>query len=241
MPGTYWTVNDSGSRSRLYRIGADGRDLGHLAIRRASLVDAETLAVWKAPHGTWLLVGDVGDNRALRDEVVIHAMREPMPGESEARVAWQVRFTYPDGPRDAEGITVDHERDRLLVLSKRDRPQRLYEVDLPDAPADLRTEARFLGELPTHVLDAEATGLDITRDGRTMAILTYRSLYLWVRQGDEPWIDTMRRAPAVLPFPKLRKAEAMAFAYDERHVLVGSEKQPTYLMHIALPGTTAAR
>ncbi|CAN5649054.1 hypothetical protein BH23PSE2_BH23PSE2_14080 [soil metagenome] len=33
IPDTYWTVNDSGSRSRLYRIGTDGRNVGHVALR----------------------------------------------------------------------------------------------------------------------------------------------------------------------------------------------------------------
>jgi hypothetical protein len=233
--GHYWTVNDSGSRSRLYRIGADGSDLGHVALRGAQLEDAETLAVWDAPHGTWLLVGDVGDNRGRRDEVVIHALLEPKPGQAQARVAWQVRYTYPDGARDAEGMAVDHAHGRMLVLTKRDRPQRLYGVALPNVPASLRTEARLLGELPAHVLDAEATGLDLSRDGRRLAVLTYRSLYLWVRRDGEAWTTTLQRAPAVLPFPQLRKAEAMAFSSDERYVLVGSEQRPAYLLHIPLP------
>lgn len=235
QPGVYWSVNDSGNLSRLYRVGADGRDLGHVSLLGARLQDAETLAVWKSPHGTWLLVGDVGDNRGLRGEVVVYALAEPGPSQKTASVAWRVRFVYPDGPRDAEGIAVDQARGTLLLLSKRDRPQRLYQVPLPSEPRDLRTAARLVAELPAHTLDAEATGLDLSRDGRRLAILTYRSLYLWSRHDGESWRDALTRAPAVLPFPQLRKAEAMAFAHDEQHVLVGSEKRPAYLMHIPLP------
>jgi hypothetical protein len=233
-PGVLWGINDSGSFSRLYRFDARGRSLGRVRLHGRFIRDAESLAVWQERPGqqAWILVGDIGDNRGWREEVRVHAIAEPALGATRASIAWTLRFRYPDGPRDAEGMAVDHRDRQLLVLSKRDRPARLYGVPLvrSDEPAT----ATVLGELPVGVLDGDATGLDLSKDGRQLAVLTYRGLYLWTREPGTSWTDALRDAPRSLALPRLRKAEAMAFDHSGRSIFVGSEKRPAPLVRIVL-------
>lgn len=231
QPGVLWSINDSGSFARLYRVGVQGQALGRVKVSGAWLHDTEALARWRQPERDWLLIGDVGDNRARRDDVVVHAVAEPATDEKRARIAWSLRFRYPDGPRDAEGIAVDQHRGDLLVLSKRDQPARLYRVPLSAHGDDEVVTAEFVGSLQPGAIEGAVTGLDLSEDGRRLAVLTYSGLYLWRRDGDESWSRTLQRAPQALPRPAMRKAEAMALHPEPGSILVGSEQRPTPLWH----------
>jgi hypothetical protein len=231
QPGVLWSINDSGSFARLYRIGVQGQALGRVKISGAWLHDTETLARWQQSERDWLLIGDVGDNKARRDQVVVHAVAEPLADEKQARIAWSLRFRYPDGPRDAEGMAVDQSRADLLVLSKRDQPARLYRVPLSAHEHGDTVTAEYLGSPKPGAIEGAVTGLDLSEDGRDLAVLTYRGLYLWQRDGDESWAQVLQRAPRSLPVPAMRKAEAMALHPTPGSILVGSEHRPTPLWH----------
>ena len=69
-PQVLWSINDSGSFARLYRLGVRGEALGRVRVAGAWLHDTETLARWRSGGRDWLLIGDVGDNRTRRDHVV---------------------------------------------------------------------------------------------------------------------------------------------------------------------------
>lgn len=240
QPGVLWSINDSGSFARLYRMGLEGQALGRVRVSGAWLHDTETLARWRQPERDWLLIGDVGDNRARRDHVVVHAVAEPGVEELRARIAWSLRFRYPDGPRDAEGIAVDQDRAELLVLSKRDRPARLYRVPLSARGDAVPAIAEYLGSPSIDAIEGAVTGLDLSEDGRELAVLTYRGLYLWRRAEGEPWSQALQRDPQSLALPAMSKAEAMALHATPGSILVGSERRPTPLWHAAYVGEPEA-
>jgi len=230
QPGTLWSINDSGSFDRLYRVGPQGEALGRVSIDGAWLRDAESLALWRHAGQDWVLIADVGDNRQWRGSVAIHAVPEPAPDDESATVAWSIRFQYPDGPRDAEAVAVDVSADDLLVLSKRDEPPRLYRVSMDhlDEPG-LRT-AEFIGTANIGP-DDEVTGMDITPDGRTLAVVSYRRLFLWLREVDEDWATVVSRAPETVALPDLGKAEAVAFVGSDHRLAVTAERAPRPLWY----------
>jgi len=234
QPGVLWSINDSGSRPLLYRLGLRGENLGRVRVHGTNWWhnDWETLAVWREGDVDWLLIGDVGDNKQRRAHVNVYAVREPIADETRATVAWSVRFRYPDGPRDAEGITMDASTGDLLVLSKRDVPQRLYRLPMAQARAGGLATAELVATLPP--LSAQATGLDITKDGSTMAVLTYKGLYLWQRDQGQDWASALATGKRRIPLPALSKAEAMAFGADPGVVYVGSERLPAPLLAIGI-------
>jgi hypothetical protein len=51
QPGVLWSINDSGSFARLYRLGPEGQALGRVRVTGAWLHDTETLARWRAGAG----------------------------------------------------------------------------------------------------------------------------------------------------------------------------------------------
>ena len=233
-PGVLWSINDSGSRPRLFRLGRRGEDLGRVDVRGTSWLsnDWETLAVWREGGTDWLLLGDVGDNRERRKHVNVYAVREPAPGATEATVEWTLRFRYPDGPRDAEGITVDPATGSLLVLSKRESPQRLYRVPLSARDHAEPVVAEPIAVMPP--MSAQATGLDITHDGRALVVLTYAAVYVWPRADGQEWPQALATPPQRRALPPMSKAEAMATGPEPGVVYVGSERLPTPLLPLRL-------
>lgn len=238
QPGVLWAINDSGSRARLFRLGPDGAALGRVAVDGPWLRDAESLDRWSDGGREWLLIGDVGDNRGWRDDVAVHALAEPARADTTARIAWTLRFRYPDGARDAEAIAVDPVRGDLLVLSKREDRPRLYRVPLSARGATVATAA-FVAALPAP-LGAEATDMVVLGRAEALVVLTYRGLHLWRRLPGEDWAEALARPPASWPLPSMRKAEALAVSQDGRRLLVGSEHRPTPLWSTPLPASAPA-
>lgn len=239
----FWGHNDSGDTARLFRIGPNGEDLGTVAIHGAGAVDWEDLAAFVAMDGTpMLLIADVGDNKAVRNSVTLYAVPEPAPEASHVELAWTLRFRYSDGPRDAEAVAVVPAREgrpaEMLVLSKRDRPPRLYRLPLaardePLAVADFLTELR---SLPGGAgIPDQPTAMDVSGDGLSLLVLTYQRAFLWRRTGDWPWAAVMANTPVTLERPTLRQSEAVTLMPDGRHYAVSSEQRPAPLWVLPLP------
>ncbi|PSL05316.1 hypothetical protein CLV30_104182 [Haloactinopolyspora alba] len=121
VPGLYYVVGDEPGTSSVAVVRADGTPVTTLEIRGMDARNAEALAVGPCGDGSaagCLYVGDIGDHVG-RDDVVVHRVPEPdltepptSPVDSDV-----LRYTYPDGPTDAEALLVDGQG-RPLIISK---------------------------------------------------------------------------------------------------------------------------
>jgi len=252
-----WAINDSGGETRLYAFGRDGRDRGNVLVKGVENRDWEDLGSFQLDGGAYLLIADVGDNRAKRKTSILYAVREPaLRGDKLGKgvkvpLAWTIRFRYEDGPRDCEAVAVDASGGRILLLSKRRFPPALYELPLAarrrDGVALARrvTEVRHLpqpssfvrralaaGMRSTYRLAFSATSMDVTADGSAAVVLTYGDAFLFSRSGAESWAEVFARPPRRIPLPRLRQAEALAFASDGRSLYVTSEGRPAPLLRL---------
>ena len=149
--GVLWVHNDSGNAPRLYALSEDGRRLGTLLLEGVRNVDWEDLAAGPCPQGIesarCLYVGDIGDNDAVRPEVAIHVVPEPVVtgafGTRRVQVARTVHFTWPEGPRDAEALAVTEEGTVVLVTKGREGYVSVYRMDLGDGPPAPEAVARL--------------------------------------------------------------------------------------------------
>lgn len=104
-----WTMNDGGPPV-LYAVGTDGSDYGSLTLRNASNYDWKDLSAFELDGKPYLLIADTGDNEAKRPYATIYVVEEPEISRGQhiaAGPAWQIRFSYPDGPLDCESVAVD--------------------------------------------------------------------------------------------------------------------------------------
>ena len=248
--GVFFVHNDEGKR--LFLTDASGRDLGSAKVQGAKSRDWEDMTRVPGADGPLLVLGDIGDNHSRRSRLSLYFLREPSPENLEAglEVAHRLSFSYPDGPRDVEAMAYDPAHGQILLLSKRDQPPRLYGLPLDLALWQHEMEAKFLGEVPglrpptrADILRSptrglwvsQPTGMDISPDGRTAAVITYRSLYLFRREGQESWAQAFQRQPTEYVGPPGVHDEAVSFSLDGRSVFVTTERRPAPLYRLDLP------
>ena len=245
-----WGHNDSGAGPALYRIGLQGEDLGRVPVAEALSGDWEDLAAFTDRSGPALLIGDVGDNLGLRSFSTLYAVRDPGRARA-ASVLWRLDFSFPDGMRDCEAIAVDPLSREILLLTKRDRPARLYRLPLPERAPKTRQVAQFLGtvapfpEVPLgqrlrSPVDSQflhvPTALDISADGLTAVIVTLSNAYVFRRRPEQAWIGLFAQGTAPIPLPPdLQQVEAAALSADGRTLYLGSEGRPGRWARLALP------
>jgi hypothetical protein len=245
-----WVINDSGP-PQLHAIDSSGAARGTLHLGNAPIVDWEDLASFQLDGQSYLLVADIGDNEARRQEVVLYVVAEPdLQTESNPTLSpvAQIEFSYPDGPRDAESIAVDATNGRILVLSKRDIPAVLYELPLTLQSADNLIAKRLgpVDSIPQPTQDDidnavkrynwnwQPTAMDISTDGLAAVILTYDAVYYFERSSGQDWIDAFRRPHTIVNISQYAEAEAVAFADNNRSIYVTIEKLHAPILRIDL-------
>jgi hypothetical protein len=149
--GLVVTTNDSGDSGRVFTVDARTGSTVGVTTWPSEPVDVEALAP-AGPGHVW--VGDIGDNRAVRDSVEV--LRVPFGRGDVAAGTTAYELVYPDGARDAEALVSHPLSGQLFVVTKgifggavyaaplrlqADRPNALVEVG--EAPG-LVTDATFL-------------------------------------------------------------------------------------------------
>lgn len=252
QPGVLWVHDDSGGKATLYAVDSTGALRGSLQIGGVKNEDWEDLASVELDGQAWLVVGDIGDNQAIRPQVLVHFVAEPtaarlaVAGKLAERPRATLQIRYEDGARDCESLAVDPRERCLYLLSKRDPTPRLYRVPLPNPLATASVTARFAGLVP-HLPPpsflqgalrgalgkrfALPCGMDFAPDGSAATVLTYGDVLFFARTPGESWADALARPPLVLAPHGLPQAEAVCFAPDGRQIYVASENSRRLLRY----------
>ena len=248
-----WVINDGGNPPIIHAVGLDGSDRGQVHLLNAKNRDWEDLAAFQFEDESYLLIGDCGDNNRIQKSSFLYAVVEPQMGKTgfpdgfSVPWKWRIEFSYIDGPRDCEGLAVDTNNQQILILTKRTVPPVIY--TLPLAPPNTKT---ILSAQPVATLNgipvpsseelredplygrfrSQPTAMDISPDGKTIAILTYRQPYLFNRYRNESWAKVFDRPFKALSMPRMRQAEAICFSSDGTSLFVTSEKRPAPLYRL---------
>jgi hypothetical protein len=231
----FWTMNDHGA-DRLYKISIremNGNYVGGIPVDSVSHFDWEDLT--QDDSGT-VYIGDFGNNANRRHTLAVYRIKIPKnvlvpavmdTAHSEFRISGQkISFHYQDQkqfpPRpgnwnfDCEAFL--HAGDSLYLFSKNlSNPNngftKMYR--LPDQPGS------YVAELvDSFYLNEPVTSADITPDGKTVALLTYFSLWVFKDFSGQNFLDGKVFR---FPFKKLTQKEAICFANDHE-LFVTDEK-----------------
>ena len=242
----FWVHNDSGNAPELHLMSASGEHLASVPVDGVRNTDWEDLAAFTLEGRRYLLIADTGDNGGLRRTLRLLVVEEPKaltPG-LRLRPAWTLEFRWPDGARDCEAVAVDAAAGEVLLISKKRVPPELFRLDL-EAPAGTVQEARLLGHLqgieqPTEAdlraspvygrYRSQVTAADLSPDGRSLAVLNYRAVYLYERAPGEDWTRALAAQAQRLEFVWMPQAEAVAFGLDGRSLWVAGEQRPSPLI-----------
>ncbi len=236
-----WIHNDSRQDSVIYLVGAPGTEQAGQTIRTIDLSevapdidDPEDIAL----VGTDLLLADIGDNFNTSDRDFISFYRVNLTNGELVAV---YEFTYPDSSVDAEAVFVDSVTETLFVIDKQiglgnvlgflpnatvfsgrlsegevgvfeTRPalREVVSIDLDEL--DDRSE-QPLPEGRVGDAGALVTGADISADGRTVALRTYQTVWIYqsASDGSAGWFDT---TPCEAPVIAEPQGEAVAIRQD---------------------------
>lgn len=227
-PGIFWVHNDSGDRSRIFALRADGSAAG----------DPEGIAVEGVINRDWegigidanqnLLIADTGNNFNRRRDLTVYVIPEPNPSDRSARAIAVLPFFYPDQERfppeqwnyDCEAIFAHRGSIYLLTKHRGDRSTRLFRLN----PA-LDGEIQPAQLARAFSIGGQVTGADIDPDNNRLAVLTYNAIWVFEPPPDDPegWFTGEARW---LPI-RARQAEAVAWL-DSRTLLVANEQRGIY-------------
>jgi hypothetical protein len=251
-PGLLWTHNDSGGEPTLFALNADGSLRGTIQVAGVANRDWEEVAAFELDGRPWLMAAEIGDNYAKHAQSMLHVLAEPDATRLDPAHAlklapdYTIHFSYEDGPRDCEALAVDPQERVVYLLSKRDRPTRLYRLPLAAAPAEQAAVARWVGTvwdfpqadgmqrlspLPSLSVPGWPTAMNFLPDRSGVLVLTYGGLYLFPRGLGESWADALTHEPKLLPAFALPQAEAIAVTPDGTGIYLASERTPQLLRY----------
>jgi hypothetical protein len=234
-----YAINDHGNPHLVHALDTLGYHQG--AFGRAGMhpQDCEEVAMLYGAERDSLLVADLGDNQygdhAVRPFQRLYRLPEPEwmqnPGRDSSLLD-SLRYTYADGPRDAEALLPDPLTREILIISKRDNPSRIYSLR-PDWNANPRVlVARQVGTVPTTwVVGASVRPPDAT-GSRAVLVRTLRKVMLYTVRPGEPLSEALKRAPQVFDAPDEAdedQGESIAWAPDGQGYYTlseANEKQP---------------
>jgi hypothetical protein len=219
-----WTHNDGGKVAEIIGVGRTGRDVARLRLRGVDPYDPEALAAGRGARGRpALFLGDLGDNLERRSDVSVFRVTEPRSlGNHTVDATWY-RFTYEDGPHDAEALLVDPRDGRIWVATKSFGVGGLYRAPkrLVETSAGANT-LRRVAAVPPLVTDGT-----FLPNGR-FVLRTYTAGYLFDRPGK-------LREQITLPIQK----QGESIALDGDRLLVGSEGVHSKVFAVPLPKDAA--
>ena len=223
--GVFWTHNDSGGEPMVVATDTLGSMLATVRIQGATNRDWEDIALGSCEPGATedcLFIAEIGDNSERYKNVAIYRIPEPDPAvDSVAGPADILRFTYPDGPRDAESVFVTEAG--IHVISKgRSGAIELFRLPPPYQPERtvLAERVQRLAPAPTSH-SAQATAAAADPQGDRVVLRTYAGLRFFTVDGDT--LRPVGRAADIVA-PGQLQGEGVDFIDAERLVLTSEAR-----------------
>jgi hypothetical protein len=243
-----WTHNDSGDGPFIYAIDREGRHRGTWRVTGAEAIDWEDIAVGPGPdrNRSYIYVGDIGDNRRSRDQIIVYRMVEPAvsaavttpvgnPSRSDTEPSEAIRLKYPDGKHDAEALLVNPSTGTLYVITKSmSAPARVYKLENPSSSAAAQSLTLVTELSIPNLMGGLITGGDISPDGLRVALCSYlAACELSLTDRKVPFDDVWKQSPAAINIGTRKQGESVCYRADGLAVLATSEGIPCPLIETA--------
>lgn len=217
-PGGVWSHNDSGNPNTIYLISKkDGSLMAEYRIEGTINNDWEDIEVGPGPQkGTsYVYLSDCGDNHLDRNNYAIYRFPEPQysPDQHGKLIDYTthvdtLRLAFPaDEPHhNVETLLLDPMYKDLYLVSKYGTNSELFVAPYPQSTTDT-THLMYAGTFPFR----EATGGDISADGKEVMIKNYQVIYYWKRKSKERIAKLLSTVPETAPYnPVEPQGEAVA-------------------------------
>ena len=226
-PGVFWTLSDSGNKPEIVPIRSDGSlAWGNKGITIKGAKNNDWEAITGDAEGN-MVVADVGNNISNRRQLNLYLFKEPSAQNPEVAEVKTLSFTWPDQKEfpdpelkhDCESVFKVKGNIYFLTKHRRDTLTELWRLDIPKA-----NEQASLTKIAQFDAKGMVTDASVSPDGKSLAILTYRAIWVITLPlaGENIFNGPMSYAPLsppVLSWP----IEGCAWL-DAQTLLVGSEQ-----------------
>jgi hypothetical protein len=220
-PGRFWSHNDSG-QPVLFAFDADGTAVRRVTVTGAAVDDWEAVATAPCPSGSCVYLGDIGDNDARRDHIVVYRIPEPDRNADATARAEVFRAKYPDGPRDAEALLVSSDGRMYVVTKGSAGPVALYAFPRDLKAGSTPVQLQRIGDArPGRRVrnDDQITDGSISSDGAETVLRTHDTLFFFRTRS---FLEGNWTADRVADLKQLREpqGEGVAFGPGEAMYLI---------------------
>ncbi|MCB5229644.1 MAG: hypothetical protein GX122_05940 [Candidatus Cloacimonetes bacterium] len=209
-PGLLYTHNDSGGEPLVYVLNGLAMLAARLHLQDASNIDWEDIAVSPHPQtgNSCIWVGDIGDNKAKRNSVVVYRFEEPAITDTAIIITDydRIHIQYDDGARDAEALFIDPLSGDICIISKREEAVGFYRVAYPYSLIQPNTAIKEATLPLTYVVAA-----DISPDGEKILVKTYSDIYLYKRNPGKSIAKALTGKPSQVPYQLEPQGEAVTW------------------------------
>lgn len=240
-----WTHNDAGNEPVIFAMNTQGKHLGVWRIQKARNVDWESIAGYRDKSGKcFLLIGDIGDNDAVRSELQIYRVPEPLiTPDTVATTSTNahptdppelMKFSYVDGKYNAETLLVHPATaDVYIVTKEKMGPASVHRIR-PAFGSDtpVKTEKVATVKVPSSP-EGRLTGGSFSPDGRRLMLCDLRGGYEFVlpetiTDPDAIWTQK----PVTVNIGDRKQGEGVSYARDGISLFASSEKKNSALYRI---------
>lgn len=230
--GVLWAHNDSGDTSRLFAMDTTGKRLGVYNLDGVQAVDCEDIAIGPGPIAgrDYLYLGDIGDNIARREKIMVYRVAEPTVSTRQDPVKTTLTdvetlwLRYEDGPRDAETLMIDPGNGDLYIVSKRDPQPRVYRAAASSLENGKTTNLIYKAAITLFW----PTAGDISSDGGEIIVRGYKEASLWQRPSGSNLWEAFNGAQISIPLADETQGEAIAFSSSGYYTVSEGPNQAIY-------------
>ena len=226
-PGVFWTLSDSGNKPEIVPIRSDGSlAWGNKGITIKGAKNNDWEAITGDAEGN-MVVADVGNNISNRRQLNLYLFKEPSAQNPEVAEVKTLSFTWPDQKEfpdpelkhDCESVFKVKGNIYFLTKHRRDTLTELWRLDIPKA-----NEQASLTKIAQFDAKGMVTDASVSPDGKSLAILTYRAIWVITLPlaGENIFNGPMSYAPLSPPVLSWQ-IEGCAWL-DAQTLLVGSEQ-----------------
>ena len=213
-PGLFWAQQDGGNAAALLLIDTNGIVRTELPLQGAANRDWEDITI----AGKDLYIAETGDNGLKHQEYAVYRLPEPAATDTVIKTWEKISFAYPDGPHDAEALLVDPGTKDIYIITKRDKPSRIYRIAYPYSKG--LNNAVSLGQIGF----GGVVSASWSPDGKRLLVKTYFAVFSYTRKPGEPLAATLKKIPQSIPYYPEPQGEAISFTADGKGFVTLSEK-----------------
>lgn len=193
--GYFWTHNDSGSEPIIYLINEQAEIIMEVELKGIRNRDWEEIVTVKDENGSFIYIGEIGDNKAVHKDVKFFRIPEPtFNGNKSITIDKKdidiMSFTYAEGARDAEAVLYDYNQKEFVLVTKREDEAMVY--SFPFEPNDKAISIKSQGTIPAKLF----TAADMNEGGEIL-LKRYGAIYYW-GPSEEAAVDRILAWDAIM-------------------------------------------